>query len=97
MSERYYVYVLANRARGVLYTGVTNDLVRRVTEHKSKLAPGFSKSYGVSNLVYYEEHSSIRETRAREAAVKRWRRAWKFELIEKLNPDWRDLSVELQL
>lgn len=97
MSERYYVYVLANRARGVLYTGVTNDLVRRVTEHKSKLAPGFSKSYGVSNLVYYEEHSSIREARAREAAVKRWRRAWKFELIEKLNPDWRDLSVELQL
>ncbi|MSP45239.1 MAG: GIY-YIG nuclease family protein [Xanthobacteraceae bacterium] len=97
MSERYYVYVLANRARGVLYTGVTNDLVRRVTEHKSKLAPGFSKSYGVSNLVYYQEHSSIRETRARQAAVKRWRRARKFELIEKLNPDWRDLSVELQL
>jgi len=97
MKIRFFVYVLANRPRGVLYIGVTNDLIRRLVEHKAKLVPGFSKTYGVVRLVYYEEYSSILEARAREATLKRWRRAWKIELVGKFNPDWRDLSDELAL
>lgn len=88
MERRYFVYILANRPRGVLYVGVTNDLVRRVAEHKAKLVPGFTRSYGVINLVYYEEYASILQARARERSLKRWHRPWKFELIEKLNPNW---------
>jgi len=97
MSRRYYVYILANRRRGVLYIGMTNDLVRRLTAHKGRLVPGFTAKYGVVMLVYYEEYTSVVEARAREASLKRWRRAWKFALIEKLNPDWRDLTDELAL
>jgi putative endonuclease len=76
---------------------VTNDLVRRLAEHKGKLVPGFTKTYGVIMLVYYEEHSSILQARAREASLKRCRRAWKIELVDKFNPEWRDLSDELAL
>jgi putative endonuclease len=75
--------------------GVTNNLARRVAEHKAKLVPGFTREYGVDQLVYFETFDSILEARAREHSLKRWRRAWKIELIEKLNPDWRDLSGEL--
>src|SRR5256714_10066187 len=97
MYRRFFVYILANRSRGVLYIGVTNDLIRRLAEHKGKLVPGFTRTYGVIMLVYYEEYSSILEARAREATLKRWRRAWKIELVDKFNPDWRDLSNELAL
>jgi putative endonuclease len=97
MSNRFFVYILTNRPRGVLYIGVTNDLVRRLAEDKGKLAPGFTRTYGVIMLVYYEEYSSILEARAREATLKRWRRSWKIELVDKFNPDWRDLSDELAL
>jgi putative endonuclease len=97
MSRRFFVYILANRPRGVLYIGVTNDLVRRLAQHKAKVMPGFSKSYGVVSLVYYEEYRSILEARAREATLKRWRRAWKLELIDQFNPDWRDLADDLAL
>jgi putative endonuclease len=97
MSNRFFVYILTNRPCGVLYIGVTNDLVRRLAEYKGKLAPGFTRTYGVIMLVYYEEYSSILEARAREATLKRWRRAWKIELVDKFNPDWRDLSDELAL
>jgi len=97
MKRRFFVYLLANRPRGVLYIGVSNDLMRRLTEHKAKLVPGFTKTYGVVRLVYYEEYSSILEARAREATLKRWRRAWKIELVDKFNPDWRDLTDELAL
>jgi len=97
MARCYYVYILANRRRGVLYVGVTNDLVRRVSQHKAKVVRGFTSAYGVTMLVYYEEYPSIDEARAREVALKRWRRNWKFELIEKLNPDWHDLSDALAL
>lgn len=97
MNKRFFVYVLSNRRRGVLYVGVTSDLIRRLLEHKAKLVPGFTKTYGIVMLVYYEEHSSILEARAREATLKRWRRAWKMELIDKFNPDWRDLAEELAL
>jgi putative endonuclease len=97
MSKRYLVYILANRPKGVLYVGVTNDLARRVWEHRSKVAKGFTSAYGVIRLVYCEEHASILEARAREHTLKRWRRAWKFKLIEDVNPTWRDLYDELIL
>ena len=97
MAKRYFVYILANRRRGVLYVGMTNDLTRRLTGHKAKLVPGFTKTYGVVLLVYYEEYTSVLEARARERTLKRWRRAWKIALVEKMNPEWRDLSNELAL
>jgi putative endonuclease len=71
---------------------VTNDISRRIFEHRQKLVPGFTKTYGVTQLVYLEEYSSIAEAREREHVLKRWRREWKFELVETLNPDWRDLA-----
>ncbi len=95
MDKLFFVYILANCPRGVLYVGVTGDLVGRITVHKAKLAPGFTKTYGVSLLVYYEEYTSIIEARARERAIKRWRREWKMALVEKTNPDWRDLTDDL--
>ena len=79
VGRHYYVYILTNRRRGVLYVGVTNDLVHRVTVHKQMVLPGFTKTYGVILLVYYEEYPSILEARARERALKRWRREWKIE------------------
>ena len=97
MSGSYYVYILASRRNGTLYIGVTNDLVRRMSEHKAKLVSGFTRRYGVDKLVYFEEYASILEARARERTLKRWQRAWKLELIEKLNPQWRDLTEELAI
>ncbi len=97
MDGRFFVYILASRYKGTLYVGVTNDLVRRVGEHKAKLVPSFTKRYGVDRLVYYEEYASILEARARERVLKRWRREWKFKLIETLNPKWRDLTADLAL
>jgi putative endonuclease len=97
LNRRFFVYILSNRRRGVLYIGLTNDLIRRLSEHKAKLVPGFTRTYGVVMLVYYEEYSSVMEARAREATLKRWRRAWKIALIDKFNPDWRDLADELAL
>jgi putative endonuclease len=93
--RQYFVYILANRRYGVLYVGVTNDLVRRMFEHKHKLADGFTKKHGVVQLVYFEQYSSIDEARARERSLKRWRRAWKLKLVDGFNPDWRDLTREL--
>ena len=97
MSHTYFVYILASRRNGTLYIGVTNDLVRRLTEHKGKLVPGFTRKYSVDRLVYFEEYASILEARARERTLKRWARAWKIELIEKTNPRWRDLTDDLAL
>jgi putative endonuclease len=95
MAKRYFVYILANEPKGVLYVGVTNDLARRTFEHRSKIVPGFTSRYGVSRLVYYEEHASILEARDRERALKHWRRPWKVKLIEDFNPKWRDLYDDL--
>jgi putative endonuclease len=81
--------------RGTLYVGVSNDLVRRVGEHKSGAVKAFTQRYKVNRLAYFEAYGSILEARARERALKRWRREWKFELIERDNPDWRDLSGDL--
>ncbi len=97
MGRRFFVYILANRPKGVLYIGVTNDLARRIWQHKSKAVPGFTRTYGVTKLVYYEEHASILEARARERTLKHWRRAWKLKLIEDVNPTWRDLYDKLIL
>ena len=95
MRKRYFVYILANVMRGVLYVGMTNDLIRRLIQHRSKAVPAFTRDYGTYRLVYFEEYSSVLEARAREHTLKRWRRAWKFKLIESVNPEWRDLSEEL--
>ena len=95
MDAPFFVYILASKPNGTLYVGVTNDLPRRLLEHKAKLVPGFTRKYEVDQLVYFEAFDSILEARAREHSLKRWRRAWKIALIEKLNPDWRDLAGEL--
>ncbi len=92
--RRYYVYILANRRYGVMYVGVTNDLFRRMIQHRAKVVPGFTKEYGVIRLVYFEDYASITEARARERSLKRWRRAWKLELVDEFNPEWRDLTEE---
>ena len=78
-----------------MYVGVTNNLARRLSEHKSKLVPGFTRKYQVDSLVHFEAFDSVLEARAREYSLKRWRRAWKIALIEKFNTDWRDLTDEL--
>ena len=85
------VYILASRPNGTLYTGVTSDIVQRVWFHKNDLVDGFTKRYAVHNLVWYEVHESMESAIGREKAIKRWRRAWKVELIEKDNPFWADL------
>jgi putative endonuclease len=91
----YYVYILASGRDGTLYIGVTNDLIRRVREHKSGEIGGFTKSYNVKRLVYCEETSDVYSAITREKQMKRWKRAWKIELIEKDNPQWRDLYDDL--
>ena len=91
----YYVYILASRKNGTLYVGVTNDIVRRATEHREGAIDGFTKKYRVHRLVYLEEHDRVLDAITREKTLKRWRRAWKTALIEKDNPDWRDLYEEL--
>ena len=91
----YYVYMLANRQRGTLYIGVTNDLIRRAYEHREGLVDGFTKSRDVKTLVFFEPHDDIEHAIAYEKRLKRWRRAWKVQLIERDNPDWRDLYDDL--
>ena len=91
----YYVYLLASRRQGTLYLGVTNNLSRRVWEHKTKVFTGFSAKYGVDRLVWYETYERIDEAIAREKALKKWRRAWKIQLIEEMNPEWTDLYATL--
>jgi putative endonuclease len=92
----YWVYILASRSR-VLYTGVTNDLARRVHEHKLSLVPGFTQKYRVTRLVYFEEFGDIRAAIAREKQIKGWVRARKIELIEARNPTWVDLAEHCNL
>lgn len=96
-ERRFWVYILASQRNGTLYVGVTNDLSRRVFEHKSRLVAGFTKQYGVDRLVWHAEYASIIEARSREAALKKWRRAWKIALIEEINPEWNDLYDTLML
>jgi putative endonuclease len=95
MDGSFFVYILASKRNGTLYVGVTNNLARRMLEHKGKLVSGFTRKYGVDLLVYFEAFDSILEARAREHSMKRWRRAWKIKLIEEFNPDWDDLTGKL--
>jgi putative endonuclease len=95
MTDGFFVYILASRRNGTLYVGVTNDLARRIAEHKAKLVPGFTRKYGIEKLVHVDAFTSILEARSYERALKRWKRSWKIELIEKDNPTWRDLSEDL--
>jgi len=91
----YFVYMLASRRHGTLYIGVTNDLVRRVHEHRSHAVPGFTRRYDVQRLVWFELHDEIQAAIQREKSLKRWLRAWKVALIEQANPSWRDLYDEI--
>ena len=91
----FYVYIVANRRNGTIYTGSTDDLGRRIWEHKSKAFEGFSKTYGCDQLVWYESFSSREEAFIRERRIKEWRRSWKLLLIEQDNPTWRDLYETL--
>jgi putative endonuclease len=93
MDRQYYVYFLASRKHGTLYIGVTNDLVRRVHQHKQKLIKGFSAKYGVDKLVYYEVFDD--PYLAREKQLKKWQRKWKIRTIEHENPNWEDLTNKL--
>jgi len=95
MEKNYYVYILVSRRNGTLYVGVTSDLLKRIWEHKNKLVKGFTEKYSVSKLVYYEQFKDVEYAIRREKRLKKYNRKWKFALIEKLNPDWRDLYEEL--
>jgi len=91
MSRQYYVYIMTNRSR-TLYVGVTNDLERRVHEHKSGSVEGFTKRYKINRLVYFDATSNIEGAIAREKEIKKWRRSKKIDLVEAANPEWKDLS-----
>jgi putative endonuclease len=93
--KSFYVYMMANVRRGVLYIGVTSDLPNRGYQHRTGLIEGFTRRYGLKTLVWYEWHADAREAIAREKRLKRRRRAWKFELIEAVNPEWLDLWPDL--
>lgn len=95
MGEQFYVYILASRKHGTLYIGVTNDLIRRVHQHKLKMVRGFTKKYGVGLLVYFEIFDDPLSAIAREKQLKKWNREWKIQLIEAKNPNWVDLSHTL--
>lgn len=89
------VYILATKRNGTLYIGVTSDIARRAWEHRSGVVDGFTDRYGVKSLIYTEFHETMPDAILREKQMKKWRRAWKVELIEKANPDWRDLYEDL--
>lgn len=90
----YYVYILASKRNGTIYIGATDDIERRMLEHKNKIFYGFTAKYNVTILVYFEEYESQEEAFTRERQMKKWDRAWKLELIEKENPQWLDLSKD---
>ena len=95
MAAGFCVYVLASRKLGTLYVGYTSDLVRRIHEHREDAVPGFTKTYGVKRLVYYEEYDDPRVAQQRERSLKRWPRGWKTNLIKRDNPNWDDLYENL--
>lgn len=95
MTKQYYVYIMTNKINSVLYTGVTNDLNRRVFEHKNKLLEGFTKKYNIDKLVFYEAYDDINNAIAREKQIKGGSRAKKIQLIEEMNSKWDDLYDEI--
>ena len=92
-TKNYYVYIMTNKGNSVLYTGVTNNLERRIDEHKNKLIKGFSEKYNINKLVYFEQYDSAYDAISREKQIKSGSREKKIALIEKDNPDWQDLSL----
>ncbi|MFP2997703.1 GIY-YIG nuclease family protein [Spongiivirga sp. MCCC 1A20706] len=92
--HQYYVYIITNKKNGTLYIGVTNNLERRMFEHKNKIVEGFSKRYELTKLVYFQSFQYINDAILREKRMKKWKRAWKIELIENDNPAWNDLAQE---
>ena len=95
MSKQPAVYILASKRNGTTYIGVTSDLVKRTWEHKNGITGGFTQKYDVHTLVYYELHADMAAAILREKQMKKWRRAWKIELIEKSNPSWKELWSEI--
>jgi putative endonuclease len=95
VEKNFYVYILASQRNGTLYVGVTSDLIHRVWQHKQKEVEGFTAKYNVSRLVYYEIYQTAEQAITREKKIKKWRRAWKIRLIQKENPEWRDLYEEI--
>ncbi len=89
------VYILANRENGTIYVGVTSNLAARVWQHKNDVVPGFTSRHRAHSLVWYEAHANMTAAIEREKAIKKWRRAWKIQLIEKMNPSWKDLYAEI--
>jgi putative endonuclease len=93
--RKFFVYILANKKNGTLYTGVTDNLLRRMIEHKEKLNVGFTSKYGIDKLVYYETYKYADEAIRREKNIKKWKRDWKIELIEMNNKEWKDLFFDI--
>ena len=95
MNKQYYVYILASRKNGTLYIGITSNLVKRIWEHKEKVVKGFSSKYDVNKLVYYKIFDDPENAIKREKRLKEYKRQWKIDLIEKDNPEWKDLYEEI--
>lgn len=95
MEKQFYVYILASKRKGTLYIGVTSALAQRVWQHKNSVVQGFTEKYNVVNLVYYETCNDAESAINREKQLKTWNRAWKIRLIEKQNPEWRDLYEDI--
>ncbi|MCF6204308.1 MAG: GIY-YIG nuclease family protein [Methylococcaceae bacterium] len=96
MEKQPYVYILASKKNGTLYIGVTSNLIQRIWQHKNTQVEGFTKKYNVHILVYYEHHEIMQSAITREKQMKKWKRDWKIKLIEKDNPQWLDLWLEIQ-
>lgn len=94
-DKQYYVYILTNKSNNVFYIGVTNNLIRRLFEHKNKLVEGFTKKYNLTKLVYFEVTNDVRSAISREKQLKNWHREWKINLINQSNPGWKDLSEQM--
>jgi Predicted endonuclease containing a URI domain len=92
--HQYYVYILTNMPNGTLYIGMTNNLERRILEHKKGCIEGFTKKYGLKILIYYEVHQNVKDAILREKQLKKWKRQWKIDLVEKDNSDWNDLASD---
>ena len=95
MAKKGYVYIHASRRNGTLYVGVTSDLIKRIEEHRQKLVDGFTKKYEITTLVYFATFEDIRDAVIRERQIKEWKRKWKTELIQSVNPYWRDLYEDI--
>jgi putative endonuclease len=95
MEKLFVVYIMASQRNGTLYIGVTSDLPKRVWQHREGVIKGFTKEYGAKNLVWYEVHENAISAIAREKHIKKWNRMWKLSLIEKMNPEWRDLYRDI--